>query len=136
MKPIILILSFLLIACASKEDITPSSIIGKWAPTYMLQNKNPDGSFGAWYSINTFAPLPVYEFTNDGRFLLDGKPGASCCNSGNSYYVLKNEIIFSDLLSCPTVKCAGLPKWKIIEIKNDTLILEGYNGRSKHVKIK
>jgi hypothetical protein len=135
MKIITLILSVLLIACTSK-DITPTTIVGKWNPTYITQTKQSDGNFEPWHTINTLVALPVYEFTNDGRFLRDGNSGATCCNSGNNYYILKNEIIFSDLLSCPTVKCAGLPKWTIIEIKDDTLILEEFNTRNKYVKIK
>jgi hypothetical protein len=135
MKLTTLIISLLLIACTSKEDIVPNTIVGKWAPTYITQTKNADGSFDAWHTINTFVALPVYEFTSDGRFLRDGQPGGVCCASGNKYSVLGNKIIFDERPICPTVKCA-LCDWIIIEIKSDTLILEECNTRNKFTKIK
>ena len=94
MKIITLMISLLLIACTSKEDITPTTIIGKWAPTYMLQTKNADGSWGDWATINTLVALPVIEFTGDGRYLTDGKPGANCCYAGNKYSISGNTINF------------------------------------------
>lgn len=135
MKLSTLIISLLLIACSSKEDIAPAKIVGKWAPTYITQTKQADGTLGAWYTINTLVALPVYEFRSDGQFLRDGQPGGTCCASGNKYSVSENKIIFDERPVCPTVKCA-LYDWTIIEIKKDTLILEEYNTRSKYVKIK
>lgn len=135
MKLITLIISLLLTACTSKEDIAPTTIVGKWSPTYITQTKQADGTFDAWHTINTFVALPVYEFTSDGRFLRDGQPGGACCASGNKYSVSENKIIFDDRPICPLVKCA-LYDWAIIEIKGDTLILEEYNARSKYVRIK
>ena len=135
MKLTTLLISLLLISCTSK-DITPTEIIGKWTPTYITQTKRADGTFDAWHTINALVALPIYEFTNNGRFLRDSLHGATCCNSGNIYRLLKNKIIFSDLLNCPNVSCGGYPSWTIIEIKGDTLILEEYNTRNKYVKIK
>jgi hypothetical protein len=135
MKLTTLIISLLFTACSSKENIAPTTIVGKWAPTYITQTKQADGIFSAWYTINTLIALPVYEFTIDGRFLRDGQPGGACCTSGNKYSVSENKIIFDDRPICPTVKCA-LYDWTIIEIKGDTLILEENNTRSKYVKTK
>jgi hypothetical protein len=135
MKLTTLIISLLLIACTSKEDIAPTTIVGKWAPTYITQTKNADGTFDAWHTINTLVALPVYEFTSDGRFLRDGQPGGACCSSGNKYSLSGNKIIFDERPICPTVKCA-LCDWTIIEIKSDTLILEECNVRNKYLKIK
>ncbi len=126
-----------MIACTSKEGITPTnSIVGKWAPTYLTQSKQANGTFGAWGTIATFAPLPVYEFTNDGRFLRDGKPGGACCASGNKYSVAGSKIKFDELPDvCLTARCT-VNDWIIIEIKGDTLILEEYYARNKYVRNK
>lgn len=131
----ILFFTILFVISCKTSDINPSDIIGKWKPAYITQNKQADGTFDAWHTINTLVALPMYEFTNDGQFLKNGQPGADCCSSGNNYRVINNEIIFFDLLNCPTVSCGGYPKWIIIEIKGDTLILEKYNIRNKFVKI-
>ena len=135
MKLTTLIISILLIACNSKEDIAPTTIVGKWAPTYIMQTKQVDGTFDKWRTINTLVALPVYEFTNNGQFLRDGQPGGACCASGSIYSISGNMIIFDDRPVCPLVKCA-LYDWTIIEIKGDTLILEEYNTRSKYIKIR
>lgn len=136
MKLTTLIISLLLIACTSKEDIAPTTIVGKWAPTYMLQNKNADGSWGDWATINTLIALPVIEFTNDGRYLTDGKPGANCCYAGNKYSISGNIIDFTERLGCPNVDCIPYAGWIIYSLKDDTLILEINNTRSKYTKTK
>jgi hypothetical protein len=135
MKLTTLFIALFLIACTSKEDITPASIVGKWSPTYITQTRQADGTFDAWHRINTFALLPVYEFTSDGRFLKDGKPGGECCLSGSKYSVSSNNIIFDDRPICPTVKCASYD-WAIIEIKGDTLTLDEFRTRNKYVRLK
>ena len=137
MKLQTLFISILLIACQS-NDINPSDIIGKWGFTGLIQYQNSDGNWTAWRVNQTFLKEPplIYQFTNDGIFLKNGYAGADCCNSGNKYRVANDEIIFSDFLACPTVKCGKPQNWIIIEIKNDTLILEKYSVRSKYMKIK
>lgn len=130
-------MSFLLIACKS-NDINPSDIIGKWGFTGITQYQNADGSWSRWqvneilciWGGNDFA----YEFTSDSKFLRNGQSGADCCNSGNKYRVANNEIIFSDFLACPTVKCGKPQNWIITEIKEDTLIFEKYSIRYKYIK--
>jgi hypothetical protein len=128
-----------LIACKS-NDINPSNIIGKWGFTGLAQSKNTDGTWTAWQINETFCIWGgndfAYEFTSDSKFLRNGQPGADCCNSGNRYRVINNEIIFSDFLVCPTVKCGKPQNWVVIEIKDDTLVLEKYSVRYKYIKIK
>ena len=137
MKFITLIIAVFIIACTSKEDIAPQSIVGKWAPTYITQTRQADGTFDAWHTINTFVALPVLEFTSDGRFLRDGQPGGACCSSGNKYSVSGDKIIFDDMPFCANVLCIACPTgWIINEIKGDTLILETCNVRNKYVKTK
>jgi len=143
MKAIAIFISILLVACTSKEDsltildVVNINIVGKWAPTYLTQTKNADGTFGEWHQINTFVALPVYEFTNDGQFLTDGKPGANCCFAGNKYSVAVNKISFTEAIYCPNAICVNCPaSWTITEIKGDTLILEECTTRNKYVKIK
>ena len=137
MKLITLFISILLIACKSNE-MNPSDIIGKWEFTRITQYQNTDGSWTPWRVNPTFLKEPplIYEFTNNSIFLKNGYAGADCCNSGNKYRIANNEIIFSDFLVCPTVRCGKPQNWIITEIKGDTLILEEFNTRSKYVKIK
>ena len=139
MKLITLIISLLLIACTSKDSITPISngIVGRWSPTYITQTKNTDDSYEPFHQINTLVALPMYEFTSNGRFLRDGKDGADCCTSGSKYTVADNKITFTERQTCPTVKCISCDNWAIIEIKNDTLVLEECaRVRNKFVRIK
>lgn len=127
-----------MIACTSKDSITPlnTEIVGKWSPTYITQTKNADGNWESFHKINTFVALPAYEFTSDGRFLRDGKDGADCCTSGSKYTMVNDKITFSQMLPCATV-CLSCENWAVIEIKNDTLILEECaRVRNKFVKQK
>ena len=126
------------IACTSKESITPAStdIVGKWKPTYFTQSRLANGTYEPWQKIATLVPLPVYEFASDGRFLKDGRSGASCCSSGDKYVIENNKITFSQQMSCGTV-CLPCDNWAVIEIKNDTLVLEECGRvRNKFVKQK
>jgi hypothetical protein len=135
MKIITFGIAILLLACHSKDNIEPQSIVGKWRPTYITQNRQTDGSFNAWHTINTFMALPILEFTSDGRFLRDGQPGGECCSSGNKYSVSGDKIIFDEVPFCANALCLSCPtNWLINEIKGDTLILETCNGRNKYVK--
>jgi hypothetical protein len=129
----------LFIACTSKETIEPATtnIVGKWNPTYMTQTKNTDGTWTPFYTINTFVALPTYEFTSDGRFLRDGTDGADCCASGSKFSVVDKVIAFTERQVCPNVKCIQCDNWQVVEIKNDTLILEECaRVRNKFVRIK
>jgi hypothetical protein len=127
MKLITLIISLLLIACTSKDSISPTTVIvGKWSPTYITQTKNADGTWEPFHKINTFVALPVYEFTADGRFLKDGKDGATVCRSGSKYKLsADNKITFTEMHPDEALaNCLPCENWTVIEIKNDTLILE------------
>ena len=136
-SPFFILLFIALIACKS-NDINPSDIIGKWDFTGLTQSQNADGSWTLWRVNPTLlkAISSVFQFTNEGNFLINGKSGANCCDSGNKYRVVNNEIIFSDFLICSTVKCGKPQNWIVNEIKGDTLILEMYSIRNKLVKIK
>ncbi len=135
--PLFTLLFIALIACKS-NDINPSDIIGKWDFTGLTQSQNADGSWTPWRVNPTLLKTTqsIYEFTNDGNFSRNGQPGADCCNAGNKFRIANNEIIFSDFLICPAVKCSKPQNWIINEIKGDTLILEMYSIRNKYVRIK
>lgn len=125
------------IDAAAKSALTQNSIVGKWSPTYMQRSKLADGlTFGPWERINTFAPLPVIEFTSSGRFLRDGQDGADCCSSGSTFVQAGKVINFGEKKSCPTVKCASCPNWQIEEIKGDTLVLNECSVISKYLRTK
>ena len=126
------------VTCTSKESMTPASIdiVGKWKPTYLMQSRLANGTYEPWQTINTLVALPVYEFTSDGKFLKDGKSGASCCSSGNKFSMINSKITFTELLPCATA-CPVCDNWTIIEIKNDTLVLEECaRVRNKFVRTK
>ena len=141
MKKLLLHMLFFsaLISCKS-DDINPSDLIGKWGFTGLVQSKNTDGTWSQWREYPFFCIWAgydfKYEFTSDGNFLRDGQPGADCCDTGNKFRVVNNEINFSDFLPCPTVRCAKPQNWIIVQIKEDTLILEKYFIRNKYIKIK
>ncbi|GAB3507206.1 hypothetical protein [Emticicia fontis] len=124
-------LAFIFDTCDSKKIIKPEALIGRWNPSYQLQTKNADGSWGPWATINTLVALPSMEFTSHGDFLRDGKPGADCCSAGNKFTVANNIITFSDLKSCPQVKCMDCSKWTINQVDSDTLVIEVCDSRSK-----
>ncbi len=118
----------------NKLKITASSLVGKWSPTYLTLM--PSGQFE---QINTFAALPEIEFTANGKFLSDGKPGADCCGFvGNSYQLNENKIKFSDFKTCPEVTCIAMvcEGWVAESIENDTLTLKDCFGTSKYVRTK
>lgn len=114
--------------------VIANDLVGKWAPTYLT--KMPSGNFEM---INTFAALPEYEFTADGMFLSDGKPGADCCGFvGNMYKVDVKKIKFSDFKYCPDTACIAMvcEGWVIESIEKDTLTLTDCFSTSKYVRVK
>ncbi|MBA4853594.1 hypothetical protein [Emticicia sp. BO119] len=128
---IVIVLFFF--ACEAKI-IIPEKLIGKWNPTYYIQNKTPDGNWGSWIIINTLVPLPTIEFSAKGRFLTDGKDGAECCYAGNRFSVSNNIITFTDTKSCPQMSCTNCFQWLIQRLDSDTLVLEVCKTRSKYVR--
>lgn len=127
------IMALVLDTCQS-DSISPKELIGVWNPAYQIQNKNPDGTWGQWLTINTLIALPPMEFTIDGKFLRDGKPGAACCSAGNKYTVKDNTIIFSDFMSCPNIRCMDCSKWVINQLDFEILVIEVCDSRSKYVR--
>ncbi len=135
----------MLVACNSAGIVTPldanaqknaNSLVGKWNPTYLQKTKDPNAQ---WTTINTLVALPTIEFTADGKFLSDGKPGADCCGFvGDNYTFSNNKITFSGFRPCPDVLCvaAVCDGWKVESIVNDTLTLESCFNLSKFVRAK
>lgn len=139
LKKIIFALSLFFFSCVEKETISTSyssEIIGKWNPTYLQQTKDKDGMWGPWGQINTFVALPQYEFTAQNKFLTNGKPGAGCCFAGNVFSIDNNTILFSDMVACDPLPCNNCSNWSIVQIKNDTLVLEQCTVRVKMAKTK
>ncbi len=140
-----IVLVGMLVACNSAGIVTPldanaqknaSGLVGKWNPTYLQKSKDPSAQ---WTTINTLVALPTIEFTADGKFLSDGKPGADCCGFvGNSYTLKDNKIIFADFKTCPEVSCIAVvcDGWKVESIANDTLTVESCFSTNKYVRAK
>lgn len=121
--------------CEKTETIISNpSIIGQWQPTYEVQNLQSDDTWGEWITINTFVALPTYEFTKEGRFLLDGKVVETCCNPGSKYKQFSQKLTFEYINApdCKTVKCADA-NTKTIELLDDkNLILIESSDRIKN----
>jgi len=130
-----LLLITVIVACNSKY-ISPEKLVGKWSPAYQIQKKNAEGNWSEWSAIDTYPALPDIEFTIDGKFLVDGQPGAGCCSSGNKYTVSGNTIIFSEFASCPNFRCMPCYEWEVKELNAQTLVLESCNNRRKYAKAK
>ena len=121
--------------CEKTETIISNpSIIGQWQPTYEMQNLQPDSTWSEWITINTFVALPTYEFTKDGRFLLDGKFVETCCNPGSKYKHVGKILTFEyvNAPDCKTVKCADANTKTIELLDEKTLILIESSDRIKN----
>ncbi len=121
--------------CEKTETIMDSSsIIGKWQPTYEVQNLQPDGTWSEWITINTFVAVPTYEFTKDGRFLQDGKVVETCCNPGSKYKLVGQKLTFEyvNAPDCRTVKCADANTKTIELLDEKNLILIESSDRVKN----
>jgi len=136
MKRLILSISITIGLLSCQSDISPKKLIGVWAPTYQIQNKEANGKWGRWITINTLMAIPDMEFTASGDFLRDGKPGAACCSAGNKYTLSGNTITFSEIKDCPNVDCSLSYQWKIHELTSKFLILEFGESRSKYARVK
>lgn len=142
MKKYFLIIPFLfliLLSCKSKEEINPNSLVGKWVATGLTQSMNQDSTWSAWRVNPTFASVTpsIWEFTNNGKFFVDGKPGGSCCFAGNAYVTMGSKITFSQLeMDCSTVYCLRCNYWDYGKAGDDTLILRQCATKLKFVRVK
>lgn len=128
-------LALVIYACDSKT-IKPKEVVGEWAHAYQIQTKTANGIWGPWSYISTLTAIPNIEFTESGKYLRDGKPGAECCTAGNDYSVEGTTITFSDIKICPQMSCRPCNQWEIVSIKADTLVLEMCDLRAKLTKVK
>ena len=121
--------------CTLSNDVSPDKlIVGKWDPTYQIQNLNADGSWSEWITINTLIALPTYEFTEKGRFLINGKIDESCCLPG-SFFKLNGEKIsfqYEKTPDCSTIKCASSTEKTVFSVDEKFLVLIESNGRVKN----
>jgi hypothetical protein len=127
MKSIIIVcFTFLVITSCKSIEINPTDIIGKWQPQYFIPYNSKDDTRGKAFPIDSLSKNYIIEFTNDNKFLINGKPGGSCCSAGDKYSISGNEINFSELSlrGCQNVFCANCSKWTIEKLDSETLILE------------
>ena len=85
----------LFISCKNGNDIEPKNLIGQWRPTYEIFNDSTQ----KWEVILSYMLLPNIEFTSDGKFLINNRPGSEgdCCGYiGSQYKVENNMVIFSN----------------------------------------
>ncbi len=126
MKHILILTIFFSICACKKDDSKPSLLHKTWNFSYKTRQKDKDGNFGPWLTINTLVAVMPIEFKPNGDYLVAGKKSISCCDFGR--YTIKNNIInlFSgsetgcELVACP-LPC------NIFEIKTitkDSLVLE------------
>jgi hypothetical protein len=130
----------MLASCKTKKDIEPkTALVGKWVATGEMQSQNADGTWSDWYELEilTAVPVSIWEFTSDGRFLRDGKAGASCCFAGDKYKTEGNELIFSELASpCINGFCLICKNWSFNLGDKDTLTLTQCTIRNKYSRVK
>ena len=134
MKIFLILIGIVLITFSCKKDeVSISDLVGKWNPTYQIKEKN-----GNWHTINTNIALPNYEFTADGRFLVNGASGDNCCiGTGNKYELKYGKLVFSDIGSCASVLCMTCDGgFQLVNIDKDTLILSQCSTWGKHVRKK
>jgi len=121
--------------CTKPVTVNPTvSIIGVWEPTYQIQNLNADGTWSEWITIYTLIALPTYEFTEKGRFLLNGKIDESCCLPGSLFKLNGNIISFQyeKAPDCGTINCANANEKTIFSIDENYLVLIESNGKVKN----
>ena len=113
----------LFISCKNGNDIEPKNLIGQWRPTYEIFNDSTQ----QWEVIQTYMLLPNIEFTSDGKFLINNRPGSEgdCCGYiGSQYKVENNMVIFSNFGTpclnalCLNSTCKG---WSIKKLSEETL---------------
>ncbi len=127
MKSIIIIcFVFLFIISCKSIEINPTDIIGKWQPSLYIPYNSKDDTWGKAFPIDSLSKKYIIDFTNDNKFLINGKPGGSCCSAGDKYSISGNEINFSELTGrgCAYVFCKTCTTWNIDKVGNETLILE------------
>lgn len=121
-KAILFILLCPVLLGCSKSNIK-KHLTGEWDYAYEVREKTEDGSWGPWYTINTYVLIPGITFTANGELYRGGYVPEGCCEFRK--YSLKGDVIkLEDMVSCPTVDCAFCDQWKVISLEADDLILE------------
>jgi hypothetical protein len=122
---ILLFIILAIISCKSIE-INPNDIIGKWQPQYFIPYNFNDNTWEKARLVDSLSSNYVLEFTSEGKFLINGKPGGSCCSAGDKYEISGYEITFTELSlnGCQYVYCYNCAKWTILTVNNEILILE------------
>lgn len=140
MKSITILLFLLLVITSCKSvELDPTNIVGKWKFTDIYQSKSSSGNFGNWQKSITISGNPILEFTKNGYFLKDGKPGAECCTFGDKYNLSGNKISFTELSrspSCKLINCYNCVEVIIEKIDADSLILNECYLKNKYVRVK
>jgi hypothetical protein len=140
MKSIAVIFLTILVVISCKSiELDPSNIVGKWRFSGITQYRSSVGTFGDWKIDKTYTNGSILEYTSDGRFLKDGKPGADCCTFGDKYSLSGNKISFTELsrsVYCASVNCYDCSTLTIEKINADSLILEVCYFKNKYVRVK
>lgn len=124
MKTIALFFLVLLLnSCSTEQMIPREDLIGTWAPTYEIRQKDENGKWTDWQTINTYILIPSITFTDDGKLLWNGVPANGCC-SFTTYDLNGNDITLGGLITCPNVKCGNCSDWKIIKLEENILELQ------------
>jgi hypothetical protein len=135
----ILFFTILVIISCQSVEISPTDIIGKWQPQYFIPYNFNNNTWEKARFLDSLSNNYILEFTNEGEFLINGKPGGSCCSAGDKYSVSGNEINFSEFAGrgCTYVFCKTCTTWNIEKVSNETLILEECGKRKiQYVKTK
>lgn len=135
MKKVLFSFFIIGIMMSCKEDLTPNTkndIVGTWTPLYLQKTKDENGSWTPWRAIQTYAMLPDYVFSKNGKF----SPSSECCGPSDQYKVEGNKIVFTDLNRCPDVACLVCLTWEVEWYDKDTIAIVACNNALKFARKK
>ena len=127
-------LVLLLNSCSTEQMIPREDLIGTWEPTYEIRQKDENGKWTDWQTINTYILIPSITFTADGKLLWNGVAANGCC-SFTTYDLNGSDITLGGLITCPNVKCKICPTWKIIRLEENILELAFCDAKQERYRL-
>ncbi len=133
---LIVVYLFLFISCKI-ENISPSKLVGIWNSSYQIQNRDGNGKWSDWTTLNTFIALQTLQFTKKGEILWNGKQSDNCCTPRS--FTIKDINIISvknGNINCAAVTCLANHYWIIEKLTSDTLEINQFYSKVRYIKIK
>lgn len=130
MKYLLIITLFFGISACKKDEVKPEMLQKTWNFGYKTKQKDKNGNFGHWATINTLVAVQPIAFKPNGEFWVENKKATGCCSCGR--YKLTKKIItyyepFNDGDNCGLYDCSSCSTNKVIFINKDSLFLQNAN---------